>query len=106
MNISIRQGETLELAITADDLTADTVQLIVESTDEGIIINETENFSTSGGKRVATISTNDTDHALGEYEYMLIVVYSDGTIEKLPDVAECVECDLPTLTICKSLGVS
>jgi hypothetical protein len=105
MNISIRQGETLELTVTIDDLTASTVQLIVEN-DDGIIINETENFSTVSGKRVALIETNNTDHDLGEYEYMLVVTYSDGVIEKLPDVADCEECSLPTLTICKSLGVS
>jgi len=105
MNISIRRGETLELGITADDLTAQTVQMIVED-DDGIIINETENFTTVDGKRVAVIETNNTNHDLGEYEYMLTIVYADGTIEKLPDVTDCEECELPTLTICKSLGVS
>lgn len=105
MNISIRQGETLELDFTIDDLTAETVRLIVEN-DDGIIINEVANFSTVSGKRVASISTTNTNHDLGEYEYMLSVTYSDGVVEKLPDVAGCEDCDLPTLTICKSLGVS
>jgi len=105
MNISIRQGETLELTVSIDDLTAQTVRFIAED-DNGIIIDETENFSTSGTKRVATIETNDTNHPLGAYEYMLVVTYSDGAIEKLPDVTDCTECELPTLTICKSLGVS
>lgn len=107
MDISIRQGETLELNITADDLTADTVELIVADTEGSVIINETANFDTVDNKRIATISTLDTDHPVAEYEYMLTIVYEDGYIEKLPDVSDCEgDCSLPKLNICKSLEVA
>lgn len=109
MDIKVRRGETLELSVTADDLTADTVRLVVSNDAEGIIIDETESFSTVDDERVATISTTDTVHPLGDYEYMLVVEYSDGFIEKLPDAVDCDEdeadCSLPTLTICEALDL-
>jgi len=105
MDISIRQGETLILSTTNDDLTADTLQLLVADSDGNILINETANFTTTNGVRGAEITTNDTDLDVGEYEYMLVVTYADGTIEKLPDVSDCEDCSLPTLTVCKALSV-
>jgi hypothetical protein len=109
-DIKIRRGETLEMTVTADDDTADTLNLIVAASDGTVIINETENFSTVDGDRVAVIRTDDTDHEEAEYEYMLTITYSDGVVDKMPDPANCEDedCDLPTLTICKTLdsGVS
>ena len=70
MNISIRQGETLELTVSIDDLTAQTVRFIAED-DNAIIIDETENFSTSGTKELLPLKQT-TLIALGEYEYMLV----------------------------------
>lgn len=103
MDINIRQGETLEIAVTVDDLTADTVELIVTDPNDVIIIDETENFATVDGKRVATITSNDTNYPVAEYEYMLVITYSDGFIQKLPD-GDCEDCGLPVINICKSLG--
>lgn len=109
MDISIRAGETLEITVVADDDTAQTVEIIVADSEGSLIINETESFTTVDGKRVATISTSDTNYDVGEYEYMLKIVYADGYIEKLPD-SNCddEDCELPKLNICKSLdmGVS
>lgn len=105
MDLSIRQGETLEISFTVDDLTAETIQLLVANADGDIVINETENFSTVDGKRVATISTNDTNLTPGNYEYMLVVEYTGGIISKLPDVSECEECSLPILKVCEALGI-
>lgn len=97
--ISIRQGETLQLPIKADDDSAISVTFQVAKNGT-IFIDETENFS--NGK--ATIITNDTNHAIGEYEYMLTVEYPDAT-DKLPDPEACEdgECDLPKFIICRSL---
>lgn len=106
MDIKIRQGETLEITFTADDDTADTIQLIAKNDDQGEIINETANFSTIEGKRIATITTNDTVHPVDDYEYMLVIEYNDGFIEKLPDAADCEDdCDLPTLSICEAIDL-
>jgi hypothetical protein len=110
MDLSIRQGETLILSTTNDDLTADTLQLLVSNSNDVVVINETENFTTTNGIRGAEIRTNETDLPTGEYTYMLIVTYADGTIEKLPNTEACDgDCSLPTLTICESItapGVS
>lgn len=106
MDISIRQGETLILSTTNDDLTADTLQLIVTDPDNNVVINETANFTTTNGVRGAEIRTDDTDLAVGDYTYMLVVTYEDGTIEKLPDTSDCEDdCSLPTLKVCESLSV-
>lgn len=109
-NLQIRQGETLTLSIESDDLTAETVRLVVKKEGQSAIINEVENFSTVDGKRVATIQTDDTNHSPDTYQYMLTITYADGTVKKLPDASNCDDgdCDLPELTICEAidLGVS
>lgn len=108
-DINIRRGETLEITIIADDISATTVKLTVAETDGTVVLTQTENFATDDGDRIATIKTNDTDIPEATYEYMLTITYDDGTVEKLPDVSDCEDnCDLPTLTICKALddGVS
>ena len=104
MDISIRQGETLSLAVTIDDDSAQTLQLLVEDSDGNIVINESTSFATVDGVTSATIQTNNTDLDIGDYSYMFVVTYSDDVIEKLPNVAECDDCDLPKLTICKSIN--
>lgn len=105
MDLSIRQGETLSLTITVDDLTADTVRFLAENGD-GDSIDETVNFSTVDGVRTASIETNDTNLPIGDYEYMLTVTYDGGIVEKLPDSnCDSEDCSLPTLTICEALDV-
>jgi hypothetical protein len=103
--ITIRQGETLQLPFEADDVTAVSVQFQVVK--DGIIyIDELENFVT--GK--ATIFTNDTLLEIGDYEYIVTIVYADGVVDILPDPSTCEEgdCDLPLFTVCKGavLGIS
>lgn len=105
MDITIRQGETLQIPIEADDSSAVGVQF--QAAQDGVVyIDETENFV--DGK--ATIKTDDTQLATGEYEYMLTVTYSDGVIDKLPDPGDCMDgdCELPKLIVCQGTftGVS
>jgi hypothetical protein len=109
-NISIRQGETLELNIIIDDPHAVEVKLLVGD-DDGTIIESVGMFATIDGETSATITVPaaQTNQDVGEYEYMLMITYDDGVIEKLPDGDCCDEdCGLPTFSICKSLseGVS
>lgn len=98
MDITLRQGETLQIPIEADDTSAVSVQFQVAK-DGTVYIDETVDFT--DGK--ATVSTNDTMLALGEYEYMLTVTYSDGVIDILPDPEDCDtgDCELPKLIVCQ-----
>lgn len=109
MDIKIRQGETLQIPVTINDTSAESVRFIVADESE-IVIDLIEQFEVIDGKATATIFTNDTLIEAGEYSYMLVVTYSDGVVDFLPDVNECDSdnCDLPKLIICESLlfGVS
>ena len=110
MDLSIRQGETLVISTTNDDITAQTVQLLVSDQDDQIVINETANFSTTNGVRGAEIVVDpaDTDLPASDdthsYKYMLKVTYADGTVEMQPSVEDCDNCTLPTLKICEALS--
>lgn len=109
MDITIRQGETLQIPVTINDTSAETVRFVVAN--EGVIILDiTEPFTVGEGKATATISTDDTLIETGEYPYQLVVTYTDGVVDILPDPNECSgdDCELPKLIICESLlyGVS
>ena len=95
--ITIRRGETLQIPVEADDLSAVSVRLLVTKNNI-IYLDETENFVE--GK--ATLSSNDINFPVGDYEYSLTMVYEDGVIDILPDVAECDDCELPTFKVCES----
>lgn len=98
MDITIRQGETLQIPIEADDNTAVSVRFQVFK-GTTVYIDVTETFV--DGK--ATVFTNDTNIAIDEYQYMLTVTYSDGTIDILPDPEMCEDgdCTLPTFSVCQ-----
>ena len=103
--IKIRQGETLQIPIEADDSTAVSVQFQVVK--DGIIyLDVTESFV--DGK--ATIFTNDTLLEIGDYEYIITITYSDGVVDILPDPDDCDgdDCEFPDFIVCKgkSIGVS
>lgn len=100
--ITVRQGETLQIPVTIDDITAQTVQFKAWK-ENTVIIDETENFVVNGSQAEATIELVITDDA-DTYEYILIVTYSDGVIEKLPDVSECdgEDCGTPDFIICEA----
>ena len=103
--ITIRQGETLQIPIEADDSTAVSVQFQVVK--DGIIyLDVLENFV--DGK--ATIFTNDTLLEIGDYEYIVTITYEDGVVDILPDPTDCVDgdCDFPAFIVCKGavIGIS
>lgn len=106
-NLQIRQGETLTLTVESDDISADTIRLVVRKTNENPIIDIGATFATIDGKRIATLETSDTIKTPGTYKYMLTIEYIDGTIKKLPDASLCEEgdCDFPELTICEALDL-
>lgn len=108
MDMTIRQGETLQIPIEADDVSA--VSVLFQAAQDGVIyLEELENFEVVEGKATATIFIQDTNLPTGEYEYMLTIVYEDGSIDKLPDTTDCGDdCSLPLLIICEGdfIGVS
>lgn len=106
-NLQIRQGETFTLNIESDDLSATTVRIVAKKANETAVIDETANFATEDGKRLATITTSDTNLPIGTYLYMLTLTYADDSIKKLPDASNCEQgdCDFPELTICEALDL-
>lgn len=105
MDKSIRKGQTYEETIYADDESAEEVQLLVSDDEDNIIINETASFTDVDGKRVATITTNDTNHDTGEYKYMFWITYEGDVKIPLPNTDDCGDnCDLPKFTICESIS--
>lgn len=110
MDITIRQGETLQIPITINDTSAESVRFVASSDTEGVVIDLTQQFEIVDGKATATIFTNNTLIETGEYSYMLVVTYADDVVDILPDASECQgdDCELPKLIVCESLlfGVS
>src|SRR5690606_28261020 len=105
MDIILRQGETLVLTIEIDDETADTARLLVSDEDDNVVIDEVGSFQDVDGDWRVEIISNDTNHPVGDYSYMIEVEFSDGTKRFYPEAVEDCEddeCDLPTLTICES----
>ena len=103
--IKIRQGETLQIPIEADDSTAVSVQFQVVK--DGIIYLDVLEQFVDG---LATIFTNDTILEIGDYEYIITITYEDGVVDILPDPANCGDgdCDFPTFTVCRGavVGIS
>lgn len=99
-NMSIRQGETLQFPVIADDVSAESVLFQVFK-DGVIYIEEFEDFAVVEGKAQATIFTNDTNIPIDTYDYMLTINYSDGVVDKLPDPDDCdVDCEFPKVIVC------
>lgn len=99
-NITVRRGESLQLPITIDDESAVnvTLQIIKDDTE---VVRITEYFVDKN----ATIFIEEVIIPVDEYKYMLTVVYSDGVIDKLPDISDCHDsgCDLPNLIVCEGI---
>lgn len=101
-NLTVRIGENLQIPVQIDDISATTVQFKAWDSNDNIVINEIESFTINGSIAEATINVLVTGPE-GTYSYLLIVTYSDGVIEKLPDLSECdEECGLPELVICEA----
>lgn len=95
-DLSVRWGATLPLTVTNDE-EADTATLTV-SKDDVVVLTKSAAFVDLTAD--LTLTAQDTEIDPGVYNYMLTVEYSDGTIEKFPDAANCTDCDLPTLEVC------
>lgn len=99
-NITIRQGETLQLPITIDDGAAETVLFQIIKNNKSV----SETIAIFENKK-ANILIEQLMLPIGEYRYMLTITYTDGIIDKLPDVSDCNDdsCELPTINICEGI---
>lgn len=96
-NMQVRWGATLPLTITNDEEGADTATLTV-SLDDTVVLTKTVSFV--GLEADLKLDAEDTEITPAVYNYMIKIVYDDGTVEKYPDTENCEDCDLPTLEIC------
>jgi hypothetical protein len=103
-NLSVRWGATLPITLTIDEEGADTATLVIAEMDNGAIVLE-KTAAFDGLIADLTLTAEDTQLPTDEYEYMITVVYADGTVEKYPDVAGCTECEFPTIEICEALDM-
>lgn len=102
-NLRVRWGATLQLQLTVDEDGAETAKLILRESGANVnALEKTVNFV--DGVADLTLSEEDTQLDIGTYEYMIIVTYDDGTVEKYPDPVDCSgDCELPVIEICESL---
>lgn len=102
-NLSIHQGETLNLLLQDTDAITATITIALDTSSSPIVSPQTVTFADGE----ATISYSDADTLnipTNTYMYMLSVEYDTGT-EIYPDASSCDgDCTFPTLTVCASLN--
>jgi len=97
--LSVRQRETLPILWENDEEGAETATMTITNKITGSsVLSKTVPFVALIAD--LTLSSTETDIAVGEYDYMVTISYDDGTIEKYPDVAACSDCTLPTFEVC------
>lgn len=96
-NMTVRWGSTLPLTITVDEEGADTATITI-SKDDDVVLTKTASFVDL--ECDLTLTAVQTQITPDTYDYMIKVVYDDGTVEKYPDTEDCTDCDLPTLEVC------
>lgn len=96
--ISVRRGATEPMTWTNDEEGATTATITISK--DGIIVKQkTVNFV--GLVADLTLTDQDTDIEVGEYKYMITLVYDDGTVEKYPDTNNW-GCELPIFEVCEA----
>lgn len=96
-DLTVRWGATLNITIENDEDTADTATLTV-SQDDTVVITKTASFV--DGSADVSLDADETEITPGEYEYMIKVEYTDGTVEKYPTYDNCTDCELPKIQVC------
>ena len=98
-NLSYRRLETMQLPVSADDTSAQTVRLVVTKSGT-TYIDQTKTFVNGE----ATLLVPQLNIPIGVYEYTLTITYSDGVTDILPDTTDCEsgDCTLPKFTVCQS----
>jgi hypothetical protein len=106
INFTLRQGETLRIAVESDRPDATDVEFTIDAIDTSdapLLLKQTATF-TSGVAEIVFTAVQTANIKVGQYEYMVTVNHSNGDVEKLPD-ANCQDgsCELPKVIVCKTL---
>lgn len=98
-NITTRWGETLPITWENDEEGAETATITITEKETGtLVFTKTVDFV--GLVADLTLTADETQMEVGKYDYMITLDYTDGTVEKYPDVNQCSDCDLPTFEVC------
>lgn len=103
-NLRVRRGATLRNRWTNDEEGGVTATLTV--TKDGV--NAIDPIVAEFDGLVADLTIPADQTLLLEvdvYDYMITIVWDDGSVDKFPDVNKCKDCPLPTLTICEANDV-
>jgi len=96
--LSVREGETLLLLWENDEEGANTATITISEDSVGVL---TKTVTFDGLNADLSLTPEETlTLGVGEFEYMITLIYDDDTVEKYPDVSGCSECTLPTLEVC------
>lgn len=107
-NFKVKWGESKDISVESD--TAESARIIIKKENEAPIVDRESSFV----DKVADLSltTTDTEQALGDYLVQINVYYAGGRVKKYPSV-EAGDCETDTdtsdtgdffvLTICPSL---
>jgi hypothetical protein len=99
-NITTSWGETLPLTVEAED--ADNATLYIGEISNPIV---TVNANFIEGSADISASATEMEIAPDTYNYQIVVEYDDGSIRKYPDVSDCEDCTLPTITVCPTIDM-
>lgn len=100
--INVRYGESLTLAVSADDPTATTATLYVGNPGENPVI--TKSASLIAGAGSIELTPDDTSVPLGDYKYQINVAYPDpDKLDKYPEADDCSDDGLPDFIVHEAL---
>lgn len=99
--IKVRYGESFDLKLESDDVTAQTVTLFVGK--EGALPKITVPANFVSGIAFLEGTPDSTKIPLGEYKYQLTVTFSDGKVRKYPTAEDCEVDGLPDFVVLEAL---
>jgi hypothetical protein len=100
-SINVRWGESFDLAVGTDDVSATEATLIVGEMGEQPILTLGASLTLGVGQFIA--SAEEMELPLGTYSYQLNVLHSDGQLEKYPQPEDCVDGKLPIFKVHEAL---
>lgn len=104
-DISAWQGDTVPLTASKPDDTATTATLLIGAVGETAVFTKTASYV--GDSADLTITDEENVQAtipFGEYNYMIQVVYSDGSELTFPQPGQCDPSELPKFIIQERIG--
>ena len=99
--ISVRYGESFNLELVANDVTAETATFYAGKVGQTPVITIPTSFVEGVAYIVA--APDDTKVPLAKYKYQITVTYSGGEVYKFPTKDDCDESGLPELEVLEAL---